>query len=174
MERNHQISAALGIRPAANGTPLFLEHYLDAPIENTLATKLQRPISRDSIVEVGNLAAEPPGSARYLFIALTAYLWGAGYEWTVFTAVPRVINSFARLGIPLQPLVEATIDRLPATRDNWGNYYDQRPQVVICHVAEAASAIRNLLELRPQGSLVQLWQAALRAGRHSDHQLFTE
>lgn len=45
-------SAALGFREARDG-PLFLEAYLDAPIESLVSKALARPLARDTIVEIG-------------------------------------------------------------------------------------------------------------------------
>ena len=47
---------------------------------------------------MGNLATVSSGGARWLIIALTAYLQGAGYDWVVFTAVRSLRNSFEKPG----------------------------------------------------------------------------
>ena len=167
MQRKGKVEAALGIAAASEHTPLFLECYLDSPIEQMLAEQRQRPISRNKIVEVGNLAAVPPGAARYLFIALTAYLKGAGIDWAVFTAVPRVVNSFAKMDITLQTLAKADIERLPEPRDNWGRYYDNAPQVVVAEVAHSAERICHLLARMNSTALQQLWEMSLQAGKQS-------
>ena len=47
--------AALGLRPASN-EKLFLENYLDQPVEKLLSSMANKTISRSEIIEVGNLA----------------------------------------------------------------------------------------------------------------------
>jgi len=165
MRQNDRMLAALGIRPAAEGE-LFLETYLDTPVENTLAAQFKRPIDRNRIVEVGNLSSAHGGGARALIIALTAYLSGAGYEWAVFTATPKVRNSFAKLGIELVPLAEADKRRLGDAQHSWGSYYEQQPTVVVANVAQGARMIRAIMEaeqLFPTAQ--QLWDDAISAGR---------
>jgi len=106
MRQDGKVLAALGLRSAKDET-LFLESYLDKPIENILAEKASRPTDRNRIIEIGSLASSHGGGARALIITLTAYLSGASYEWAVFTATPQVRNNFAKLGIELIPLVNA-------------------------------------------------------------------
>jgi Thermostable hemolysin len=121
--------AASGYTPA-DGRTLFLEQYLDAPIEVELARCRGRPVARDSIVEVGNLAATSPGMARSLIPLLARHLDRLGYAWVVFTATRELRNTFARLG--LRPLGLATADpaRLADGGANWGSYYANDPIVM--------------------------------------------
>jgi len=165
MREEGRLVAALGMRPAAEER-LFLETYLDAPVENTLAQQLNRPVDRSGIVEVGNLASGHGGCARALIITLTAYLKGAGYEWVVFTTTPKVRNNFAKLGIGLISLAQADGERLGEDRSNWGNYYDQNPVVVAANVAAGAATLCQAMtaeKLFPTAQ--QLWDDALSAGR---------
>src|SRR5688500_5530748 len=57
--RSPGVGAALGYRRASAG-PLFLEAYLDEPIEDAVGRHLGASVSRDRIVEVGSLAANSP------------------------------------------------------------------------------------------------------------------
>ncbi|MFC1747454.1 thermostable hemolysin [Pseudomonadota bacterium] len=165
MRQDGNMLAALGICPAVE-KKLFLETYLNAPIENTLAAQLKRPIDRSSIVEVGNLSSSHGGGARALIITLTAYLSGAGYKWAVFTATPQVRNSFAKLGIELTPLTHADKSRLGDEQHRWGNYYEQAPVVVAGNIADGTKNIRSAMstkQLFPTAQ--QLWDDAENAGR---------
>jgi hypothetical protein len=85
---------------AAGVQTLFLEQYLDQPIERAIATALGRPIARPGIVEVGNLAAISAGMARVIIPQLARHLHRLGYIWVVFTATRALRNSFRPL-IPL-------------------------------------------------------------------------
>ncbi len=165
MRQNGEMLAALGIRPAREGE-LFLETYLDQPIENVLAATFKSPIDRDRIVEIGNLSSTHGGGARALIVTLTAYLSGAGYEWAVFTATPKVRNNFAKLGIDLVPLADADKQRLGNAQHDWGSYYDQKPLVVVGRVVDGVEKIRAAMiadQLFPTAQ--QLWEDARSAGR---------
>lgn len=158
--------AALGFRLATNGR-LFLEQYLDAPIESRLAAEVHAPLAREGIVEIGNLAVAHAGGARWLIAALTAYLAGGGYRWAVFTAVPGLVNAFRRLGIPLIALAAADISRLPPEeRAAWGTYYDTAPAVMAASVEQSFNAWSAYLNAPPEHrSLAPLWARAYAAGQ---------
>ena len=96
---DNSLLAACGLRGAGGG-PLFLERYLDRPIESAIAATGARGFDRADIVEVGNLAVRPPYTARHLIAALTEFLLAGEAEWSVFTAVPALRNAFVRLGVP--------------------------------------------------------------------------
>ncbi|MGZ8273186.1 MAG: thermostable hemolysin [Burkholderiaceae bacterium] len=121
--------AASGYTPA-DGRRLFLEQYLDGPIEETLAQHRGRTIERDGIVEVGNLAASSMGMARVLIPLLARHLERLGYEWVVFTATRELRNTFARLGLHPIALAPANPSRLVAHNVDWGRYYDNDPVVM--------------------------------------------
>lgn len=121
--------AAVGVRDAARGT-LFLERYLDRPVEDEIARVHGAPVARACIAEVGNLASPTAGHARLLIVALTDLLVAEGFEWVVFTATTEVSNSFRRL--ELAPMVLGTADsaRMGDERADWGSYYDCNPRVM--------------------------------------------
>jgi hypothetical protein len=133
--------AASGYTPA-DGRRLFLEQYLDAPVEEVLARHRGRAIDRDGIVEVGNLAASSTGMARALIPLLARHLERLGYEWVVFTATRELRNTFARLG--LQPVALAPADpaRLLARDVDWGRYYDNEPMVMAGRIRHGVRATR--------------------------------
>ncbi|MFT5127152.1 MAG: hypothetical protein ACI8W8_000753 [Rhodothermales bacterium] len=126
----------LGWRSAATA-PLFLENYLDAPIESLLGG------SRGGIVEVGNMVAQQAGGSRHLIAALTALLQAGGYSWSVFTATARLRNVFSRLGIPMRDLGLACPERVDNPAE-WGRYYEAAPRVTAVSVAESADALLGL------------------------------
>jgi hypothetical protein len=74
--------AALGLR-CAGDAPLFLEQYLDRPIESVLAEAAAVPVDRIRLTEVGNFAVGAAGGGRWLITALTAFLYSAGQTWAV-------------------------------------------------------------------------------------------
>jgi len=127
------LHGAVGFRGAESGR-LFLERYLDHPIERTIARHVGNPVMRDEIVEVGNLAADGVGTARLLIVALTRVLAAEGFRWVSFTGTPSLINSFHRLGLALHSLGAADPARMGAELADWGRYYDTRPQVMVGEV----------------------------------------
>ncbi len=115
---------------AAGAQALFLEQYLDQPVELALAAALGAPIARGSVVEVGNLAANSAGMARSLIPQLARHLHRMGYRWVAFTATRALRNSFHRLGLKPVPIAAADRARLADGGAHWGSYYDQDPVVV--------------------------------------------
>ena len=125
-----QLLGAVGVRSAGSG-PLFLERYLDKPIQNAIGARLgHTEPGRDELVEVGNLAANSPGAARLLIVALTDLLVALGFRWVTFTGTPTLLNSFQRLGLAPIALGEADPARMGEELVDWGRYYDSRPWVM--------------------------------------------
>lgn len=139
--------AVLGLRPAL-AEPLFLERYLDRPVEQQLAARLRRPVDRSGIVEIGNLAASEPAARRLLFAALVELLAGSGHQWLVCTATARVRCLIRTMGLPLLTLAAADPQRLGAERGQWGGYYQGDPRVVAGEIATARAAISACPEYR--------------------------
>jgi Thermostable hemolysin len=135
--------AAAGYTPARCG-PLFVEHYLGVPIEQVLSGDQVRPVDRDDVVEVGNLAATSAGSGRALVAVMGRHLHRCGFVWVVFTATRELRNSFGRLGLPLARIARADPARLPDRGESFGRYYDHDPMVVAGDLSEAAR--RGLLQ----------------------------
>lgn len=162
-DQHEQLKAVLGFR-YADRNPLFLEQYLERPVEQLLAAKLMQPVDRSRLVEVGNLAVNTAGGGRWLITALTAYLSATGSEWALFTIGPALSNAFKRMGLELIDLGEARRDSLPADEQaRWGSYYDQRPHVMAGKVAHGYSVLRSIcLQEQP---MRELWLNAEQAGR---------
>jgi hypothetical protein len=136
-----KISGVTGIAPAGQQR-LFLEQYLEAPVEQALAPVLGAIPARNTIVEIGNLVASSNGASLAVFIVLGAALHRAGYRHLVFTATEKLRSKFQRLGLETTYLSPADPARLEAGgADNWGSYYDHQPQVVVCNLDQAMSRI---------------------------------
>ena len=121
--------AALGFTFARDGRT-FLEHYLDAPLEQEIAAHTGAAIARAQIVEVGNLAAGHAGAARTLIACMTEFLYHEGMVWVAFTATRGLLNSFTRLRLKPTVIVDADPGRLPDAGRSWGSYYSTKPQVM--------------------------------------------
>jgi hypothetical protein len=129
VEQRQRLLAVTGWR-AASTDALFLERYLDVPIELAMAQLADQAVMRERIVEVGNLAAEKAGGSIQIVLALSRHLHSLGYEWVVFTATQELIGIFSRLGLPLLALAKADPARLGDAAGNWGSYYDSQPIIV--------------------------------------------
>lgn len=150
--RHGELIAAFGLRAAADSR-LFLESYLDHPIEALLQARLGLAVRREDIIEVGNLSTLYPGAARWLIVALTAQLCCEGYKWVVFTGTPTLRNGFHRLGLRPVELGAATLDRLPLhEHGDWGNYYDHLPMVM---AGDIEHGYRSLLMQRDLTDLLR-------------------
>lgn len=134
-DENGKLLAACGLRHADEGK-LFLENYLNSPVEMLLSHHNNRSISRSAILEVGNLAVAEPANVRSLLASISLYLHSTDSEYAVFTGISTLRNSLTKLNMPLQLLGEANIACIPEhERAAWGTYYNERPQVMaICRL----------------------------------------
>ncbi len=153
--RRGEVVAAFGIRSAQTGQ-LFLETYLDDPIERVIEDKTGVTPQRELIVEVGNLAAIYPGAVRWMIIALTMRLYEEGYEWVVFTGTTSLRNAFHKLGLRPVVIGPARADRLDADeRARWGSYYDNQPMVMAGNIRYGFYAMSNLKIIKPSKDIVK-------------------
>lgn len=130
---NKRLRAAVGLIPAEQ-RELFLETYLDAPIEHQLMMKTRRSIQRHDIMEVASLAADGSGAGRLLFVALTEALHIIGRDWIVFTGTSQVRTMFSRLGLAPVAVADADPSRLGEDVARWGRYYEHAPSIMYGHV----------------------------------------
>ncbi len=138
-----QVQGAVGLR-SAQRRPLFLERYLDEPIEAAVSRCRGAPVPRAEIVEVGNLAAFGNASARLLIVALTDLLVAQGFRWVVFTGTPALLNSFQRLALDPLPLGLADPARMGEELADWGSYYASRPQVMAGEILPGHQRLQQL------------------------------
>lgn len=135
LKNGRRTVAALGLNSALKQT-LFLEAYLDKPVEQAISQQLCIPVDRARVVEIGNLAATQRTASTLLFTLLSALLDQAGYRWIVFTATPYVQALVISMGFSLQAISEAKAERINAA-SKWGTYYDAHPQVMVGCIDEA-------------------------------------
>lgn len=145
---NGEVLAAVGMRDAAS-EPLFLEYYLDLPVERAIAGSANRIISppdRSRVVEIGNLASIDRRASRRLFAILAAKLDADGYHWAVFTGCSSLHRMFRTLGIETCCLGRALQARLPPQQQTWGGYYEDNPLVVAGKVSRGRALIAEAPE----------------------------
>ncbi len=129
-DQGNKLVAACGFVSAALG-PLFLEEYLDQPVEALISARTGLTVRRDDVVGVGNFSATEPGTSRYLITAIIDQLHATSNQWAVFTAVPVVRNAFIKMGLKPVILGEPDKSRLsPEEQAEWGSYYAQKPQIM--------------------------------------------
>jgi Thermostable hemolysin len=124
------LMAAFGLKKASDG-PLFLEQYLDEPIEALVSKKLGKTIARKQITKIGNLAVANPRNAGVLIAHVIQHSLDMGIEWCVATAHHSLQNGVVKGGRDVYPLFPADKARLTVEEQaKWGSYYDRMPQVV--------------------------------------------
>ncbi len=135
-----EVIAAAGVRPARSG-PLFLERYLDRPIELAIVAPGEASVDRAAIVEIGSLAAARHGAALQLFEALASHLADSGASHVAVTATRGLRRTFSRLGFPWRALAPADPARIDGAED-WGRYYDTDPQVIAGPLRQGLDRLR--------------------------------
>ena len=132
--------AAAGYRDAGE-QPLFLERYLDRPVERLLAAGGAPLPARARIVEVGQLVAAQAGQGRRLILQLGPHLAAQGFDWVVGTLTRELRHLFTRLGIAPMALGIADPALLGAEAADWGSYYEHHPLVVAGQIAPALQVL---------------------------------
>ena len=138
-----RILAAAGFRRAADG-PLFLEQYLDAPIEALVAGT-----AREQIAEVGNLASAGLGASLFLVIGLAEHLDRLGCSHAAITATSQLARNLGMLGFKADMLALADPARLPDGGASWGRYSAADPRVIAGALSAKASLPARLIAATP-------------------------
>ena len=123
------LRGVIGLRAAAPQA-LYLEQYLEQPVEAAISAATGQPVQRTQVVEVGNLAGANCRAAMRMVAQLPGYLLSRDYCWIVFTATRTVRGILESLGAPLVELARADGARVAAGPDRWGRYYEQDPRVL--------------------------------------------
>ena len=127
--------AALGYRLASDER-LFLEDYLDQPVERAVSRLFGQAIARDRVVEIGAHASDRSRATVALWARTARHLDGvADVAVAVLTAPLR--SMFQRLGIEILEICPADPSRLPGGGAGWGHYYDLQPRVCAGLIAPA-------------------------------------
>ncbi len=168
------IKAVAGIRSAEHEA-LFSEYYLSQTLEETLFNTYNTPISRHTIVEVGNLAPANIGQMRWLNTSITAFLYSAGFKYIIFTGVPSISNAFKRMNLPLKVLAEAKQSCLPqAIKDKWGKkYYESKPMVFSGNIEQGYEIVKNMIynsKHKNHNKLIPLFERSIELGQQFRHE----
>jgi hypothetical protein len=136
-----RVSAAAGYRRSIQ--PLFLERYLDRPIERAITECTGERVSRAEIVEVGHFASSHPGEGRRLMLPLAQHLSAIGCRWVVSTTTQALRTLMCRLGLAPLAIGAADPRRLGAGAEDWGRYYDHAPVVVAGHLPRSLATLEK-------------------------------
>ena len=121
----------------------FLEQYRDEPVESKLS---QTQVSRDKVVEIGNLAALDMDKAKLMVAFLVFHLSQQRIEWAVCTGTAAVRYVLQQMGLRFHVLEKADPQVLGEAQRLWGSYYQQKPYVLAIDVAEALQVARQLYQ----------------------------
>lgn len=138
---------AFGLRPGQY-RPMFLEQYLDSPVEQQIAVFSKKPVDRCTLMEIGNLAITRKGYGPIVMVIMAKALAEAGYEWMVFTVTEQVERLMKRLGFEPHDLASADPDCLAGDKSLWGSYYENNPRVMVGNLKEARQLIEDSGRLR--------------------------
>ena len=145
-ERDAPIEGALGLR-TAHGR-LFVEQYLEGPIEDAIHVATGERVERTSIVEVGHFAGLRPGTMRAMILLLAERLHREGAAWVAFAGTRALRNAFLRMHLEPVALCAAARDRLPAElRGAWGTYYRNDPWVYVGPVHHGVRALGTRIDV---------------------------
>ncbi len=138
--------STVGLANAADKT-LYLEQYLDSPLEEHLSGLFQRKIERHQIIEIGNMASIK-GMGRLMVLTMMKYIEVNHIDYMVFTATPALLTIMYKLGLCPVSLALADPDKLTDTDTNWGHYYDDKPVVVAGKASTALEQLKRCPETR--------------------------
>jgi hypothetical protein len=128
-DREGDLRGVVGLRGAVSQS-LYLEQYLEQPIETAIAAATGQSVRREQVVEVGNLAGANCRAAMRMVALLPGYLLSRDYRWIVFTATSTVRGILEGFGAPLVELARADGARVAGSPDRWGRYYETDPRVL--------------------------------------------
>jgi len=130
------LRGVIGLRSAAP-KPLYLEQYLEQPVDAAVATATGQAVQRHQVVEVGNLAGVNCRAAMRMVAALPAYLLARDFRWIVFTATSAVRGILQGFDAPLVELARADGSRVAGGTDRWGRYYENDPRVLAGYLPDS-------------------------------------
>ncbi len=142
LEGTDGIESVCGLREAGKET-LFLEQYLDRPVE-TLIGDAFNEVSRTEIVEIGGFASVSRIAALHLMGLTAVALREEGYRYVVCTANRSIRCCLHKLGIRFEELAVASSNDLSGVgKDEWGRYYETAPLVLAGSITEGAQVIEH-------------------------------
>lgn len=134
-----KIVAACGLRTADQ--PLFLERYLDAPVEQVLSTLFRKSLDRRHIAEIGNLVSVHRDATPLLFKMLWKEMHRQDVSHAIVTCTRNLKARFRSL--TLVSLGNASEQCLTEQeRACWGSYYSHDPEMLSAPIGSANLLLR--------------------------------
>ena len=134
LNNEERILSCAGITFADDRT-LFSEQYLPQPIDTLLSERLEKPIERSSIVEIGSLISHHLTAGMIMVNMIPLLAWCMGGHYLLCTATPRVRQMMESCQIDFEPLLTADPKRLADDGGkNWGTYYSKLPVTGFTHL----------------------------------------
>lgn len=131
LDSGEGVLSCAGFQLASDHT-LFSERYLTQCAESAISEKLQRPVSRDQIFEVGSLASSAMGAGRELVRSTPFAGWCMGQRYMLVTITSRLRSMLDDIGMVYELLSVADIHAIPEDkRKEWGSYYATQPICVV-------------------------------------------
>jgi hypothetical protein len=140
------ILACTGYQPAADGA-LFLEQYLDEPVEDCLQRLTHVTVSREQIVEIGGFAVTNKRHALPFMLQLAPTLVELGFKTVICTVTRPMQRCLRKLGIVSTRVADADPARVDVSNNAWGTYYDLKPVLLAGDIGANIDNIRPLMKL---------------------------
>ena len=129
--KDGQSKAALGLR--GHHQPFFIEQYLAQPVEYYVQS-LFPSLSMQDAVEIGSLYSNAHRlTVPLLMIAVLACFF-AGKRLLMLCGTSQVLNLLSKLGVSYQKIAGAKQTDLRDSSEQWGDYYQSNPQVVVVNL----------------------------------------
>jgi hypothetical protein len=138
ISENFQIVAVIGYKMAEKNV-LLIESYTDAPVD-----KLLNNITRDKIIEVGNLSSVGSGLGQIIISSLVVFLSEQDYHWLFLTAPEKILNTMKKIGLSFTVVSEANKSDV-SNPDDWGTYYDNKPYVIALDINKNKEILNNFM-----------------------------
>ncbi len=158
------ILAAAGFR-VAEQEPLFLEQYIQSPIEQVLAGIYNRNVARSDIAEIGNLASAGKGASIFLFAAIASYLLHLNISYATVTGTDQLHRRLEMTGLHPHVICNADRARLNSEQKSWGTYYDTQPRVLTGSLEISMEQLNRKLGARYQENGITLFPRLHKRGR---------
>ncbi|MFL4393903.1 thermostable hemolysin [Acinetobacter pittii] len=133
---NNDVKVAIGIESLKDHIA-FLEQYLSIPVHKAIEQSVGYQVNREKVFEIGNLAAIDIKNAKLIIAFLVFYFSIHKVEWAVCTGTIAVRYALKQMGLIFHVLEKADPLALQDEGEQWGSYFEQKPQVLAIHVPQA-------------------------------------
>ncbi|KYN23836.1 delta-VPH [Vibrio cidicii] len=144
-----EMKSVCGYR-VAKDEPLFLEQYLDEPANQILSRRFACNVTRDSLIEFGQLASFSRGLSGLHFTLIADKLVALGFEWCIFTATDPLHALMKRFGLEPTMIASADAKRIPNATQIYGSYYQHSPRILAGNLRLGLAHLKQLAQQQKQ------------------------